>query len=132
MIIFHKILKSGFHVEDCRLGTADRLIRYLALMSIVTWRIFWLTHVARVAPETCCLIFLNDFEWKILFRTVKRDEAFPGRTPSMKETVGWISQLGGFLARKKDKEPGITHLWRGLKKFAAILEGVEIAKDIYG
>jgi len=37
--IFHKILKSGLKVEDCRLSTSERLSRYLALMSIVAWRI---------------------------------------------------------------------------------------------
>lgn len=33
--IFHKILKSGLKVEECRLGTAERLMRYLTVMSII-------------------------------------------------------------------------------------------------
>jgi len=40
--------------------------------------------------------------------------------------------FGGFLARKSDKEPGIIHVWRGLKSFTKILEGVSLARDIYG
>ncbi|OGF62156.1 MAG: transposase, partial [Candidatus Fischerbacteria bacterium RBG_13_37_8] len=43
--ILHKILKSGLQVEECRLSTSERLIRYLAVMSIVAWRIFWLTLI---------------------------------------------------------------------------------------
>ena len=36
--MFFKVMKSGFHVEACRLGHADRLARYLTVMSIVAWR----------------------------------------------------------------------------------------------
>ena len=38
--VFHKILKSGLKVEQCRLQTADGLIRYLTVMSIIAWRIY--------------------------------------------------------------------------------------------
>jgi hypothetical protein len=40
--IFHKILKSGLRVEECRLSTGKRLTRYLTVMSIISWRIFLL------------------------------------------------------------------------------------------
>ena len=43
---WHKILKSGCSVEDCRLEEAERLKPYLALMGVVAWRLFWLTHIA--------------------------------------------------------------------------------------
>ena len=49
--IFHKILKSGCRVEACRLMTAERLLRYLTLMCVVAWRLFWLTHLNRQQPE---------------------------------------------------------------------------------
>ncbi len=41
-------------------------------------------------------------------------------------------QLGGFLARKKDKEPGIIYMWRGIKYFTAMLDAIIDAKKIYG
>jgi len=59
-------------------------------------------------------------------------EKNPKRPPTVKQSVIWIAQLGGFLARKGDKDPGISHIWRGLKKFSNILEGAELVKDIYG
>jgi hypothetical protein len=34
--------------------------------------------------------------------------------PTLQMTVKWIAKLGGFLARKGDKQPGITHVWRGI------------------
>jgi hypothetical protein len=129
---FHKILKSGLKVEDCRLTTSKRLIRYLAVMSVVAWRILWVTLIARVAPDSSCRILLNETEWKILFLKSNPRHALPKQPPSIKHCVRWIAQLGGFLARKCDKEPGIIHVWRGLKKFAALLEGAELAHIFVG
>jgi hypothetical protein len=130
--VFHKILKSGLKVEDCRLSTSERLIRYLSVMSIVAWRIFWLTIISRIAPNITCSLFLNEMEWKILFLKYNKNKMLPEKSPSMKQCIIWIAQLGGFLSRKNDGEPGITHVWRGLKKFSNILEGAEIMRDTYG
>ncbi len=129
---WHKILKSGLQVEDCRLSTSERLIRYLAVMSIVAWRIFWVTIVARVSPNASCQILLNEFEWKILAAKFGKTKEQKQQMPSLEQSVRWIAQLGGFLARKSDNQPGILHIWRGLKKFAALLEGAALAKDICG
>ena len=30
----------------------------------------------------------------------------------------WIAQLGGFLGRRSDGEPGVTVLWHGRQKLA--------------
>jgi hypothetical protein len=40
--VFHKVLKSGCQVEECRLETADKLRRYLTLKSVIAWRVFWM------------------------------------------------------------------------------------------
>ena len=51
MELFHKILKSGCREEESRLRTAQRLINLVALLCILSWRIFWLTVISRAAPE---------------------------------------------------------------------------------
>ncbi len=43
--VYHKVLKSGCKVEDCRLEGAERLIRYLTLFSIIAWRIYWMSQI---------------------------------------------------------------------------------------
>ena len=129
---WHKVLKSGLQVEECRLSTSERLIRYLAVMSIVAWRIFWVTLVARVSPDASCRIFLNESEWKLLAAKFNKICKRKLKEPTLEQSIKWIAQLGGFLARKGDKQPGITHIWRGMKKFAAMLEGAALSKVIYG
>jgi hypothetical protein len=129
---WHKVLKSGLQVEECRLGTSERLIRYLAVMSIVAWRIYWITLVARVAPDASCYFFLNEIEWKILAVKFAKTQIQKNQPPTLEQSIRWIAQLGGFLARKGDGVPGITHVWRGMKKLSVMVDAVAMAKEICG
>jgi hypothetical protein len=98
--MYCKVLKSGFRVGACRSGHAERLTRYLTVMSIVAWRLFMITLVARTDPATPCTKLLADHE----------------KRSSIGEVVTWIARLGGFLARKGDGTPGMITLWRGWKR----------------
>lgn len=127
--MYFKVLKSGFKVEDCRLATADRLTRYLTVMSIVAWRLFMITLIARTEPDMPCTEFLSDPEWKILFRTVNKGRLLPEKAPAIGDVVIWIARLGGFLARKSDGMPGTLTLWRGWKRLTDLTEGWNLARQ---
>jgi hypothetical protein len=126
--VFHKILKSGLKVEACRLQTADRLMRYLTLMSVIAWRIFWITLISRAHPDLPCSSLLADEEWKVLYAKMHPTKPLPIQPPPLKATLRWIAQLGGFLARKHDREPGPIALWRGWKRLCDLAEGWELAR----
>jgi hypothetical protein len=125
--MYFKVLKSGFNVEDCRLATAARLTRYLTVMSVVAWRLFMITLIARTAPATPCTEFLSDSEWMVLFRCVNKGKPLPRNTPAVRDVVIWIARLGGFLARKHDGMPGTLTLWRGWKRLTDLTYGWCIA-----
>jgi hypothetical protein len=108
--MFFKVMKSGFRVEACRLGHADRLAKYLTVMSIVAWRLFMITLIARTNPATPCSVFLADREWKALFLKINKEQILPKKPPNIGEVVVWIARLGGFLARKDDGPPGTITL----------------------
>jgi hypothetical protein len=114
--IYFKILKSGCRVEKALLATGERLKRYLPLMSVVAWRLFWLTYINRQDSEASCRSILTEDEWKALYCTVKKTTSLPDQPPTVREAIHWIAQLGGFLGRKHDKEPGVTVLWRGWQR----------------
>ncbi len=38
--VFHKVMKSGCRAEDAKLQTAERLVKLLALITVVSWRLF--------------------------------------------------------------------------------------------
>jgi hypothetical protein len=114
--LFHKILKSGCTVEDCRLEKAERLHNYIALMSVVAWRLHWLTYLNRTDPELPCTLILTTTEWQALYRRIHHTTSLPATPPTVRQAVRWIAQLGGFLGRKRDGEPGITVIWRGWQR----------------
>jgi hypothetical protein len=117
---YHKVLKSGCRIESTRLGTADRLKPFLALMGVIAWRLYWLTHVNRGKPDDSCETVLEEYEWKALYAKINRTTALPAKPPTVREVVRWIAKLGGFLGRKNDGEPGITVIWRGWQRLQDI------------
>jgi hypothetical protein len=119
---FHKVLKSGCAVEKCRLQYADRLEKYLALSSIIAWRLYWMSRLSRKAPEMPANQFLSETEWKALWCKIHRRPDPPSEPPTIRQSVRWIAQLGGFLGRKSDGEPGTTTLWRGWQRLHDITE----------
>jgi Transposase DNA-binding/Transposase Tn5 dimerisation domain len=119
---FHKVLKSGCRVEQCRLQTADRLKRYIALTCIIAWRLYWMTHLNRQQPEAPCSTILGDHEWKALYCRINKTKSPCPKAPTTRQAIRWIAQLGGFLGRKGDGEPGITTLWRGWQRLTDISE----------
>lgn len=126
--IFHKILKSGLKVEGCRLSHANKLIRFLTLMSIIAYRIFFTTLIARSKPDLPCTALLSDIEWRVLYAKMNRRLADANTIPpTIKEAVIWIARLGGYLARRQDPPPGPITVWRGWKRLFDLAEGWNLA-----
>jgi hypothetical protein len=125
--MFFKVLKSGFGVEKCRLGTAERLICYLTVMSIVAWRLFLITLIARTDPSLPCSKFLSKLELTVLLVKATGNTSPPTNPPTIAEMLREIAKLGGYLDRKKDGPPGTLVLWRGWKRLMDITEGWAMA-----
>ena len=120
--IFHKILKSGCAIEECRLQTDERLHPFIALKSIIAWRLHWMTYINRHEPEMLCTAVLAEHEWQALYMRIHRTATLPDKPPTVRQAIRWIGQLGGFLGRKSDGEPGITVIWRGWQRLQDIAD----------
>jgi hypothetical protein len=123
---FHFVLKSGCKIEQRQLETVARMERAIPVFSIVAWRLLWLTLQARETPATPCTVILEEFEWKVLCATAggrTRRRPLPAEPPTLREAVRMIAQLGGFLGRKCDGEPGPQTLWRGLRRLHDLGQG---------
>ena len=125
--MYFKVLKSGFRVEACRLGHAERLARYLTVMSIVAWRLFMITLIARTDPAVPCSTLLADHEWKVLFLKANKNKSLPKKPPRIGDVVIWVAKLGSYLARRNDGPPGTITLWRGWKRLVDLTEGWNLA-----
>lgn len=115
--VYHKVLKSGCRVEACRLETAARLRRYITLLSIIAWRLHWLTQVNRARPAAPARTILSEEELAALQLSVP-PKPQPSAIQSVRDAVRAIAGLGGFLGRTRDGEPGVTAIWRGWQRLA--------------
>lgn len=113
---YHFVLKSGCRLERLQLETAVRLQVALALYSVVAWRLLWLCYQGRLQPEVSCVAYLQLYEWQALYCTIHNTPHPPASPPTLRQAVRWIAQLGGFLGRKGDGEPGVQTLWRGMQR----------------
>ncbi len=100
-------------------------------MSIVAWRLFMITLIARTDPATPCSELLTDHEWKVLFLKLNKNKAVPKEPPCIGEFVIWVAKLGGYLDRRSDGPPGTITLWRGWKRLADLTEGWNLANQAH-
>lgn len=119
--LYHRVLKSGCRIEDRQLETAERLQPALGIDMIVAYRVLQLLKAGRETPELPCTVLLEDHEWRALVWRVTRKPP-PEQPPCLRDAVRMIAGLGGFLGRKRDGEPGMTTLWRGLVRLSDIAE----------
>jgi hypothetical protein len=96
-------------------------------MSIVAWRLFMITLIARTDPAAPCSSLLVDHEWKVLYRKTNKNKPLPKKPPCIGEVIIWVAKLGGYLARRSDGPPGTIALWRGWKRLADLTEGWNLA-----
>ena len=113
---YHRVLKSGCKIERRQLGVADRLEACLAIDLVVAWRIFHLTKLGRETPDVPCTVFFAEHEWQALVAYVTGCAEVPATPPSLRAAVRMVAELGGFLGRKGDGEPGTQTVWLGLPR----------------
>lgn len=119
---YHKVLKSGCKIETRQIRASESLERYLAVDSIVAWRILGLTMQSRVTPEIACDTFLEQPLWQALICFFLKISTPPEQPPSLQQASLWIAQLGGFTACKSDGHPGVTVIWRGMQRLYDIAD----------
>jgi hypothetical protein len=113
--VWHRILKSGCRIEARQLGTAERLQRCLTLYSVIAWRVFYATMLARAIPDMPCDVLLEIEEWQALYCAIHHCPTPPEHPPALGQAVRWIAQLGGFVGRRRHDQPGAETLWRGFQ-----------------
>ena len=113
--VWQRILTSGGRIEARQLGTGERLQRCLTLDSVIAWRVFSATMLARAVPEMPCSVLLEIAEGQALYGAIHHCPTPPDSPPSLGEAVRWLAQLGGFVGRRHRDQPGTETVWRGVQ-----------------
>jgi len=126
---FFRVLKRGCQIEQVRGQTAQRLLNALAIDLIVAWRIHNITMAGRAYPEVSCKVGFEPQEWYTLY-TLQHHCHPPPTPPSLREMVRSLAQLGGFLARQGDGEPGIKAIWQGYQRLHEFISAIDTSRTV--
>ncbi|MGD1106038.1 MAG: IS4 family transposase [Terracidiphilus sp.] len=111
--------------------TAERLVNLIAILCILSWRIFWITMLNRTTPAASPDEAFTELDQYLL------DELLPTKpgshpTASIAGYIVKLARLGGYLARTHDPPPGNTVIWRGLSRLTDIELGIMIGVQLVG
>jgi hypothetical protein len=65
---WHRVLKSGCHIESHQHHTADRLARAICIDAVIAWRVMLLALLGREVPEMPCELMFSRWECSLLER----------------------------------------------------------------
>lgn len=126
---YHRALKSGCQAQARQLEEAERLQKILMIDLVVAWRTLELSRLARAKNLPPVQAHFSEDELAVLGELARRSGG-PAEPPGdLRAAVRRVAQLGGFLARKGDGEPGAMTLWRGLERLSALVAGWTLAKQ---
>jgi hypothetical protein len=128
---YHKTLKSVCRIEDRQLGDRTVWQNCLAIDLVVAWRIEHIKKLARTQPLAPCTITFELHEWQAVFALQRSHQPLPSTPPSMREMTRLTAELGGFLGRKSDGEPGSITLARGLQRLHDIVTGILLVQNLH-
>ena len=124
---FHKALKTGCRYESARLREADRLSALLGFSALIAVRLLMLRDDMRGPPRTAPAVSVVS---PLAVALVARRRDLPEE--GMTTRIFWraVADIGGFLGRKGDGEPGWLTLWRGWRQVSEWCWAVECATSL--
>lgn len=123
---YHKALKSGVHVEDSQLETADRIEALLGILAVLAVRLLNAKLLAVTCPDQP--VDPDDLGADAM-AVLESQIGKPSEGWTCRSVVRAIARLGGFIGRKSDGEPGWQTIWRGFQQLMAFVAGYEIARS---
>ncbi|MGH7191910.1 MAG: IS4 family transposase [Candidatus Saccharimonadales bacterium] len=119
---YHKCLKTGCRVEERLYRSGESLAPVIGMLSVLAVRLLQLKMVARRDPQQPAAHVVPR-EWLTAVPLLLKKRK-PIKT--VRDFFRGLAQLGGFLGRKGDGEPGWQTIWGGLEKLLLCLRGAEI------
>ena len=114
---YHKILKTGYQIDEIYLHTSKEAIKNLLILSSISaCRLYWLIYIGRTDTEIKANKLFEEFEWKAIY--VYFNQPIPIESPTIAEVLLMIARLGGHKGTKSSGPPGIKSMWIGYQQFS--------------
>jgi len=118
---FHKSLKTGCGLEKRQFKSRKTLETFLGLASIISIELLNLRDNAK--NVVCTEHGLSNIQIYIL----RKQYPHLGKKPRSMDVLRAIAQMGGFMGRKSDGNPGWLTLWRGMQELMLMEQGFILA-----
>lgn len=128
--LYFKTLKSGLHIEDMKYETLERYIRAFSMLAVVAWRVEYLKGATRHDGQAPCTDYFSDDEWMAIMMFLTKRPVDPKSPPTVEAFGTSLAILGGYINKKSQGPPGSKTLWRGMSRFATIVEAFAAFKQM--
>lgn len=113
--VYFRTLKSSCKIERLQFEEIERFERCLAVYMIVAWRTLYSVRLGREFPDLDCEAIFDPDEWQSVYRVVKNEDP-PAKPPRLQEFIRMVAQLGGYVARSRNDEPGPQTVSLGMQR----------------
>ena len=120
---YHQCLKTGCQVEHRDFEDAARIERLLGFLAIIAVRLLQLRQAARLTPDAPA----TDVVDPLLVQLLAARLTLEAQSLTLHAFWRGVAQLGGFVGRRRDGEPGWKTLWRGWMYLDTLAQGVRLA-----
>ena len=117
---YHKVLKTGFRIEDTQLKQASRILALFGLVGVVATQLLAMREYCRLSPTTPVEKAVPK-RWIMLI-----ERKLNVKLETVRDFWRCLGRLGGFIGRKSDGEPGWQTIWTGYSRFRDMLEGADL------
>lgn len=127
---YHKCMKTGFCVEKTQMETLERIKRLLGFISVSSVKLLQLRDIAKYSPDIDARNYVEQEDIEI----IKAYFCLKDVNLSIGRFLRYIAQLGGFLNRNSDGNPGWQSIWEGWNFFMGLREGARLfaKRQTYG
>jgi hypothetical protein len=122
---FHKAQKTGCRLEESQLQAPDAFVTLAAIAAVVAVRLLNLRDQAESSEraDEPAMRWFDSLWVLVVCKLAKHPDP---STLTVRQFYHTIAKKGGWLARRGDGRPGWQTLWRGWRKIAAYVTGIEL------
>jgi hypothetical protein len=123
---YHKCLKTGCRIESNQFEDIKPVEALLGILSVVSILMLQMKYLARNDDQTLAKTVVP----KIVLTIICKRYGLDKMNITIKAFWRAVAQLGGFLGRKSDGDPGWQTLWKGWLRLVDMWIGAEALMDM--
>lgn len=127
---WHRVLKSGCHIDELGHHSAERLERAIAIRMVIAWRVMLMTLLGREVPELPPELLFSDLELRVLGDFAQTRRRPHPRPTQLGKAVRLVAILGGYLNRNNDPPPGHQLMWHGYATLTTMCMAYQLRDQI--